>query len=100
MGPLFRNHSSTVTRAARPVTETCTALRTFSTAPRGCSIHPCAANVASGRTRLESAATTRRDHMATGSCERREERRGAAVGLHSRGYGAGYVAAWEGVAAG
>src|SRR3989442_12648543 len=45
-GPVLRNHSSTVTRAKRPVTATWTALRTFWMAPRGNgrigSIQPCA----------------------------------------------------------
>src|SRR5438445_8492703 len=44
-GPLLRNHSSTVTRATRPVTLTCTALLIFSTRPVGRgwvgSIQPC-----------------------------------------------------------
>src|SRR2546428_12835639 len=35
IGPLLRNHSSTVTRATRPVTVTCTALLIFSTRPVG-----------------------------------------------------------------
>src|SRR2546425_8771500 len=55
-------------RATRPVTLTWTALRTFSIAPRGCSIQPCAAEGAGaiGRTTAQTTPTRRRaDHMAT-----------------------------------
>src|SRR2546425_8201073 len=88
-GPVLRNHSSTVTRAKRPVTATWTALRTFWMAPRGNSrigsIQPCARS--SGAIKRKAADSTSRrfgDSMATGSCERRHERRLTWNGLHKR----------------
>src|SRR3989454_1124697 len=88
-GPVLRNHSSTVTRAKRPVTATWTALRTFWMAPRGNgrigSIQPCARTTGAIK-RKAADSTSRRfgDSMATGSCEGRHERRLTWNGLHRR----------------
>src|SRR2546426_1575289 len=88
-GPVLRNHSSTVTRAKRPVTATWTALRIFWMAPRGNgrigSIQPCARSTGAIK-RKAADSTSRRfgDSMATGSCERRHERRLTWNGLHKR----------------
>src|SRR5919197_1371471 len=110
MGPALRNHSSTVTRAARPVTLTCTALRTLTIAPRTNvgsgrigSIHPCAAAGASGAVNRQTSPSRRdEDSMATGSCERRERDADGPLGCTPR-VGSGrpenrYVTACEGVA--
>src|SRR5712691_915918 len=92
MGPLLRNHSSTVTRATRPLMLTCTALRRRSTGPFGTcgtgrtgSIQPCASK-ADEMVHSKTAAPNTRDVRMDCTWLGTHERRTPLALLHTRGH--------------